>query len=291
MFRLTRRPALTSTFFLTQKKYARVNHTTPKLPNNNKNIKYPLNYNGVAEVKKTNIAIPDEGLRKFLKESYALTGLGIGVTMLSAGALSWTNIPTESPVMCLCAGFLTSLSGILCVSFVEPSIAIDEDGKPAVINPPVRLLGAGLLTIGQGISLSPLIVLTSVISPVVLPLGFALSTLTMGGACYFAMKAKDASLLKYGPAFTGGLIALLGTQLIGLAAGLICGPNIVTDVLFSFDNYVGIALFTGLTAIDTQEAIQKYKEGYPDHISVYINLLLNFVNLLVRFMSILSKRK
>src|SRR5204862_7335952 len=111
-----------------------------------------------------------------------------------------------------------------------------------------------------------------------------------GASIYAYMKPADSLLYLKAP-LMGALTGFVGMGLLSIGSMLIFGPNAFSDMWYSFDTYAGIVLFTGFTAFDTQNAIQKYKENNPDHLGCAVELYLNFVNLLIRFMEILMKAK
>lgn len=88
----------------------------------------------------------------------------------------------------------------------------------------------------------------------------------------------------------GSLLGLIGMQLVGILSTLVVGPNPLSTLLFSLDNYAGILLFTGFIGYDTHVAIREYQEGNADHLGMSLQLILDFWNILIRVMSILSKR-
>ena len=88
----------------------------------------------------------------------------------------------------------------------------------------------------------------------------------------------------------GGLLGLIGLQVVGLLTALVMGPNPLSMMLFRADNYIGIALFSVFIAYDTHIAIKMYEEKQADHLGMSIQFLLDFWNILVRLVSIFSQR-
>ena len=101
---------------------------------------------------------------------------------------------------------------------------------------------------------------------------------------------KD-KMLGYGKIFGGSLLGLIAMQLVGLGSAYFLGPNALSSLLFSIDNYAGILLFSGLIAYDTHVAIKEYEMGNADHLGISVQLLLDFWNLLIRVMQIMSRFK
>lgn len=104
------------------------------------------------------------------------------------------------------------------------------------------------------------------------------------------MMPKD-KMLGYGRVFMGGLLGLIGMQLVGLGAAYFMGPNALSSLLFNVNTYGGILLFSGLIAYDTHVAMKNYEMGNADHLQMSIQFLLNLWNILIRVMEILSRMR
>jgi len=109
-----------------------------------------------------------------------------------------------------------------------------------------------------------------------------LSTMVFGGASYYAMKSPKDKLLGWGPALYTGILGLIGLQLIGGLSYLAMGPNLFSLILMKADIYVGLGIFTGMVAYDTQLAINQYERGIADHMMTSIQFVLNFWNIFIR---------
>ena len=89
----------------------------------------------------------------------------------------------------------------------------------------------------------------------------------------------------------GSLLGLIGLQLVGLLTAAFSGPNALSTLLFSANNYLGIGLFSALIAYDTHVAIKMYEMREAVHLGMAIQFLLNFWSVLLRFISIFCNRE
>jgi FtsH-binding integral membrane protein len=83
----------------------------------------------------------------------------------------------------------------------------------------------------------------------------------------------------------GALTALIGLQLIGMLSAFMGNPAFAAS-LFRADLFLGIGLFSAMTAYDTHQAIQMYEEANADHLQCSLSFYLNFVNILVRILQL-----
>jgi len=127
------------------------------------------------------------------------------------------------------------------------------------------------------------------ISPVIVPVSIALTVSVMGGASLFAYMRPAGSLEHWQGPLMGGLMGIIGMGLVGIGAQMIMGPNSISHLLFTIEPYVGIALFTGLTAFDTQRAILEYRKGRADPLENALSLYLNAINLFIRIMELMGR--
>jgi FtsH-binding integral membrane protein len=81
----------------------------------------------------------------------------------------------------------------------------------------------------------------------------------------------------------GALTALIGLQLIGMGSAFFGYPAFAAS-LFRADLFLGIGLFSAMTAYDTHQAIQMYEEANADHLQCSLSFYLNFINILVRIL-------
>lgn len=119
------------------------------------------------------------------------------------------------------------------------------------------LYGMGIA--GLGLSTAPLFMMAQAVSPTILPTALGITTAIFGGASLVAYNMPKDKMLGFGGVLGGSLLGLLGLQLIGLLAAVFTGPNALSTLLFSANNYLGIGLFSALIAYDTHVAIKMYE--------------------------------
>ncbi len=90
---------------------------------------------------------------------------------------------------------------------------------------------------------------------------------------------KD-KMLGYGRVLGGSLLGLIGLQIVGILSAVFMGPNPLSTLLFSIDNYIGIGLFTAFIAFDTHLAIKMYEMREADHLGMAVQF--SFSSLSVR---------
>lgn len=111
---------------------------------------------------------------------------------------------------------------------------------------------------GLGLSAAPLFMMAHAVSPTILPTALGITTAIFGGASLVAYSMPKDKMLGFGGVLTGSLLGLIGLQLIGLLSAAFMGPNALSTLLFSANNYLGIGLFSALIAYDTHVAIKMY---------------------------------
>jgi FtsH-binding integral membrane protein len=159
-------------------------------------------------------------------------------------------------------GIVATLGGLIGAMYTRPIYIAEVVNGYSIFkteNPLFRKILFGIGIMGLGLSAAPLFAYASAISPQILPTSMGIATAIFGGASLMAYNMPKDKMLNYGGVLTGSLLGLIGLQLTGLLAGLIMGPNMFTYMLFRFDTYIGIALFTAFTAYDTHVAIKNYE--------------------------------
>ncbi|KAM9977205.1 hypothetical protein ACTFIR_011063 [Dictyostelium discoideum] len=262
---------------------------------------------------KTNI-----GLKLFLKNVYITTAIAFTGTILSGLIFSQLMIGSpQSLPTALGLGVGGSMLSLILCNMQQPTYttydtiwdgpldnsvkkpilkSVDKNGKSliefeefskSVI--PITVANYSTLhkmafvsfCVFNGISLSPAFGLL----PVSTVLGVAaLSVFVTGGSAFAALKMKPDSLTKYKPILYGSLFGLFGLGLVSIGTSIMMGENTFTRFAQEFDLYFGLALFTGLTALDTHNAVKTFQEGKPDYIRVSIDLFLDILNIFVRLL-------
>ncbi len=143
--------------------------------------------------------------------------------------------------------------------------------------------------LGLGLSAAPLFMMAQAVSPTILPSAIGITTAIFGGASLIAYNMPKDKMLSYGRLFMGSLIGLIGLQVVGLLSAVFMGPNALSTILFSANNYLGIGLFSALIAYDTHVAIKMYEMKEADHLGMATQFLLDFWNILIRLVSIFTR--
>jgi FtsH-binding integral membrane protein len=118
------------------------------------------------------------------------------------------------------------------------------------------LYSLGVLSLG--LSASPLFAYMQMLNTSIIPTSLGLTLGIFGGASAMAYAMPKDKMLGYGRIFTGSLLGLIAMQLVGLGSAYFMGPNALSSLLFTIDNYAGILLFAGLIGYDTHVAIKQY---------------------------------
>ena len=113
--------------------------------------------------------------------------------------------------------------------------------------------------VGLGLSSAPLFLMAQAVSPTILPTAIGLTTAIFGGASLVAYNMPKDKMLGYGNVLMGSMLGLIGLQVVGLLAAVFTGPNAFSALLFSANNYLGVALFSIMIAYDTHFAMKMYE--------------------------------
>ena len=187
------------------------------------------------------------GKRHFLKNIYHKTGLGIMTALTTAGCLTY-----------LAPDFLASNSLALpilgCIgSFGSLYFFKDKDYKvkeeyhsgtkiPVAHHSFTNKLAYATLSMSNGCMIAPAVLSATIINPLILPTAIVLSSCTMIGASYYALKQKNTNIESWGPTLYGTLTGMVGMGLLSLLMYPIL-PEFA-EIWFSLDTYIGIVLFS-----------------------------------------------
>lgn len=233
-------------------------------------------------------AVP--GVGSFLSDVYKTTGIGLGATIGTSLALGYTTVPLTMPTECLIGGGIGSLVSIGAISMIQPSYHSKPTNEAFrySINPLSRHVAYGSLSVSTGIFLSPLIL--SIHGTNVLPMSLLLTTGVLGGCSVYALKSPLGAMSKWRAPLYGSVFGLLGIGLGSIGAHYL-GHDQLAGMLHDANTYLGVVIFSGLTAYETQAAIQMYLSGRPDHVMVATQLHTNFINMLIRIIQILKRSR
>jgi len=219
----------------------------------------------------------DQGLRSYMLKVYNYMGLGLGVSGLTAFAVS-QGVYAEAPwAMALVkAHWLFALLGIGAVFFLsfgiqrmKASTAFAAFLAYAVIN---------------GIWLTPVLLIYT--STSVATTFFVCASMFLGTSLYGYTTKRDLTGL--------GSFFLMG--LIGLIVAMVVNMFLQSSAMAFAISAIGVLLFTGLTAYDTQKIKEMYIEGDGHEIARKksimgaLTLYLDFLNLFTMLLSLLGTR-
>ena len=252
------------------------------------------------------------GLKQFIQRTYMWTGIGItsSLGLSLTGSYFPQIIGWTSPGIFLGGCALLSIGGAIGVGMGKytihkqvvninnmsgtalqtrkTDISFPKSNQVEIIystNSPLRKLSYIAMLTGNGLMCIPIfIALPNAVIP-----AFIASGSVFGGATLYAWKRKPGDLDHWGPVLYGGLSGLVVVSLLGVGSQMFLGQNWFGDITHMISLYGGIPLFTGLIALDTKKAIEKYQDGEPDHLGCSTELYLDFMNLFIRFVQIISK--
>lgn len=232
-------------------------------------------------------------MNQFLMRVYNTTGLSI------LGALGSSFMFMSMPIVLANLGMASLMGGIMTLggfrgaSYMQPKNVIDNSTGVEIfktVNSNLRLGLYGMGVLGLGLGAAPLFLVAQAVSSSILPTAIGITTAIFGGASLIAYNMPKDKMLSYGRLFGGSLMGLIGLQIVGLISAAFMGPNPLSSLLFSANNYLGIGLFSALIAYDTHVAIKMYEMKEADHLGMAVQFLLDFWNILVRIVSIFINR-
>ena len=216
----------------------------------------------------------DEYLRQFMLALYNYTALGLGITgivayftyasglMFAMGSLMWVAV-------------FAPLGMILYWSFAGRNWSFEATRTFYLI-----------FTAVMGISMSTI---------------FAVYTATSIAQVFFITAATFASASLYGYTTKkdlSGLGSFLMIGLIGIIIAMVVNIFLQSSALEFAISIIGVLIFTGLTAYDTQHAKTTFLSGHLNTeelakfaISTSLSLYLNFINLFQMLLSLLGNRE
>jgi len=254
-------------------------------------IKNDISYVKTAE----DVVVRDVGMGRFIKDVYKFSGGGIaGSLCVSLAIYPFMSIGSGAEFVTLLSGFIGGCVSIYAIDKGKYDIKSDTVGKKEIkysVNSQGRLLGYTGLVGSMGVVISPLTSIVMELDPMIVPSSVAITGLIFGGASLYAYKQPRASLLPLKATLYGALTGFIGLGLFSIACAYLFGWYGLLTIWHTFDIYVGIGLFSMFIASDTHLAIQKYKNGNPDHLGCAVEIYLDLMNILIRVMEILAKNQ
>ncbi|AYV86975.1 MAG: inhibitor of apoptosis-promoting Bax1 protein [Sylvanvirus sp.] len=235
----------------------------------------------------------DKGLKRFVRKVVTTTGGALSVTCASAYLLSLLPIDSCSPGLLAgtyIAGFCGSLYSIWKIKQGDyTSVVKKENGYiyHSIVNSRARKNAFAAFVACNALTLTPIFAM--IVNPFIIPAALVLTGGTMAFSAKFALTRINGQLLTWQGPLLGGLLGMIGIGLTAIITHGVMGPNVFSEIFFSIEPYIGIALFSAITAYDVHNAIDTYKNKDADHIGITTDIFLDFMNILVRFLHILSK--
>ena len=230
--------------------------------------------------------LQNTSLRKYIKDIYIKTGCGFSTSLATSmvapfiGGTLATVVPLSVIGGLWLGNFGFNFYSIYKMSQLKTNTIEKEDGLYEKYNlEKERWYKA--FCISNGITLSPLIGITMITNPIILPIALTTTVTTFAGATYVALMQKDLNLVQYqGP--------LIGSSIVQLIAHLY-GFHTFGSTLDLITTGASVVIFSSLIAVDTQIAIQNYYDKQLDSIRASTELLLDATNLLIDFIKILGE--
>jgi len=211
----------------------------------------------------------DEGLRNFMLNMYNHTAAGLGVS----GVVAWLTYST---------GALYAMGSLMWLFMLAPlgmilyySFAGQNWNKSTLTN------FYYIFTAVMGVSLSTIFAVYTAYSIVQV---FFVTSATFAGASLYGYTTKK-DLTSFGSFLIVGLIGIIIASIVNLFLQS-TGMQFVISIL-------GVLIFTGLTAWDTQNAKSMYLQ-YQDSsmgIRFALSLYLNFINLFQMLLHLMGNRE
>lgn len=227
----------------------------------------------------------DEGLRGFMVKVYNYMAAGLCLTALVAYLIANTSLIEAFFNINQAAGTV-SLSGLGWLLLVAPLIMIFAfqwvvtKGTPAQVNGVFWLFSAVM-----GASLTPTLLMYTASS---MTRVFLITAAMFGAMSLYGYTTKRDLT---------GLGSFLIMGLIGLIIATIVNMFMQSEAMYYALSYIGVAIFVGLTAYDTQTIRKIYSSADSDDmvtrkaVSGALSLYLDFINLFLYLLRLMGDRK
>ena len=221
----------------------------------------------------------DEGLRGFMVKVYNYMAAGLCLTALVAYLIANTSLIDQ-------AAGTVSLSGLGWLLLIAPLIMIFAfqwvvtKGSPAQVNGVFWLFSAVM-----GASLTPTLLMYTASS---MTRVFLITAAMFGAMSLYGYTTKRDLT---------GLGSFLIMGLIGLIIATIVNMFMQSEAMYYALSYIGVAIFVGLTAYDTQTIRNMYASADSDDVvtrkavSGALSLYLDFINLFLYLLRLMGDRK
>lgn len=246
---------------------------------------------------KTNFDVTnnDNKLKEYITRIYKYSSVGfatsLSTSLIASVSLSTLTVTSSSDMLYplgalyignVALGFYSiyKMGKINSITKNDMSEEIPEDKK----------MYYKIFSVSNGITLTPLVLMSFAIEPLIFPIALTATLATFGGATYYALRQTNLDAIKWQAPLMGCVVGLIGTNIMTLIASL-CGFTNFANTIDFGATIVSTGVFTGLIVADTQMAINDYKEKTLDTIKTSTELLLDATNLFIDIVKILIKLK
>ena len=209
-------------------------------------------------------------VRQRLSATYGYMTAGLATTALSASLFWRSGLPLRfSPLPFALVSAGACIASLFALQSVPPS------------QKPLRHLLFLAFTAAQGLALCPLALYSG---PLLLQAAAATGAL-MGSLTLVAAAAPSDAFLQWAGPLSLGVGLVMAASL-----GSLFFPG--SSLLYNVVMYGGLAVFGGMTMLDTQRIVKMAKHQYQyDPLGNSVSIYLNFVHIFIRLASLLSDRK
>lgn len=216
--------------------------------------------------------------RSFLSSVYFWMSMGLAMT----GGVAWWMSLNPSAVVSL----MSNRGLILILVLLQLGLVIGLSAAITRINLGVAVLGFGAYACLNGVIFSSIFLIYTAVS---IGTTFFVTAGTFAAISLYGMTTKrDLSSV--------GNLAFMG--LIGIIIASLVNWFFQNPILYWAVTYVGIAVFIGLTAYDTQKLKRIHEQGFAEGEALQkmallgaLKLYLDFINLFLFLLRILGRRK
>lgn len=215
-------------------------------------------------LKMTNLSIP---VQRHLQNVYLQ--LGVMLATSAAGAVTFLN-------GWFGASQWTFLAGLACLagfSFLQPT-------KENELKRKMLLLAFSFI---EGLCVGPLVEATLYINPTIVPMALISTALV-----FLSFSASAIFSARRSYIYLGGILSSAVTVLCFMSFANIF---LNSRALWTVELWIGLIVFAGYVAYDSQLIIEKAELGSRDYMSHSLQLFVDVYNLFVRIMILLGKKE
>ena len=220
----------------------------------------------------SSVARSDEGLRSYMLKIYNYMGAGVGVT----GLVAW--LVSSNPV--LTAFFLTGIMKWIVILAPLAFILVMSFKLETMATSTLQMLFWAFCGV-MGLSMATVFLVFTGAS--IAKVFFITAGMFFGTSLYGYTTKKDLTSM--------GSFMMMG--LIGLLIAMIVNIFLASSVLAFVISILGVIIFLGLTAYDTQNIKEMYYQNADEKMAIMgaLSLYLNFVNLFQFLLQLLGNRE